>query len=191
MRFALIRGTGLGLIAHAIMRQHLETEVKFNANVWFARVPTEANVADIPSIFLQHPFLPASKDESDKTSLCLEKNPVQSPSGSQRDEEGGRGSPRCSPRWKKKSQIRCTRLQLDGETSGTKSSSPVASEQSHLRVQFTSSSSKPGLSGGVGGTSFKTSPPGQKNPNHTVQRFTSLFPALEKRESDPPHQIET
>ena len=73
VRFALIRGTGLGLIAHAIMRQHLETEVKFNANVWFARVPTEANVADIPSIFLQHPFLPASKDESDKTSLCLEK----------------------------------------------------------------------------------------------------------------------
>jgi hypothetical protein len=60
-----------------------------------------------------------------------------------------------------------------------------------LRVQFTSSSSKPGLSGGVGGTSFKTSPPGQKNPNHTVQRFTSLFPALEKRESHPLHQIET
>lgn len=65
-------------IAHAIMRQHLETEVKFNANVWFARVPTEANIADIPFFFLQHPFLPASKDESDKTSLCLEKSCAKS-----------------------------------------------------------------------------------------------------------------
>jgi len=140
--------------------------------------------------FSIHSCLPRKMNLT-KLHCVWKKNPVQSPNGSQRDEEGGRGSPRCSPRWKKKSQIRCTRLQLDGETSGTKSSSPVASEQSHLRVQFTSSSSKPGLSGGVGGTSFKTSPPGQKNPNHTVQRFTSLFPALEKRESHPLHQIET
>ena len=74
----------MGPIANAIMKQHLETEVKFNTNVWFARVPTEANIADIPLRFLQHPFFPTSRDESDKASRSLEKN-MQSSSGSQPD----------------------------------------------------------------------------------------------------------
>jgi hypothetical protein len=73
VRFALIRGTGLGVVANTIMQQHLETEVNFNTNVWFARVPTEANIADIPSRFLSHPFLPSTMDESSKAWTCLER----------------------------------------------------------------------------------------------------------------------
>jgi hypothetical protein len=73
VRFALIRGTGLGVVANTIMQQHLETEVDFNTNVWFARVPTQANIADIPSRFLSHRFLPSSLDESSTAWTCLER----------------------------------------------------------------------------------------------------------------------
>ena len=47
VRFALIRGTGLGLVAENIMNLHLRNEVSYSSNVWFARVPTEANIAVI------------------------------------------------------------------------------------------------------------------------------------------------
>ena len=102
VRFALIRGTGLCLIANTIM-QHLETEVNFNTNVWFARVPTEANIADIPSCFLSHHFLPSSMDESSKAWTCLEKVFETSSTCVRRgDSTWGRRSPHRSPCQKKK-----------------------------------------------------------------------------------------
>lgn len=47
-RFALTRGTGLGTAAATIMNLHLQTEDS-NTSLWFARIPTESNLADIPS----------------------------------------------------------------------------------------------------------------------------------------------
>ena len=64
VRFALIRGTGMGKVASTTMQLHLENEVAFNTNVWFARVPTEANIADIPSRFASHPLLLDSLESS-------------------------------------------------------------------------------------------------------------------------------
>ena len=49
VRFSLIRAVGTGDIAFAIMRSHLEWEAESNCQAWFARVPTEANIADHPS----------------------------------------------------------------------------------------------------------------------------------------------
>jgi hypothetical protein len=57
VRFALIRGVAQGVVAENIMQFHLEIEVSFNSNIWFARVPTEANIADLPSRALDHSFL--------------------------------------------------------------------------------------------------------------------------------------
>ena len=71
VRFALIRGTGLGLIAETIMNLHLRNEVFYNSNVWFARVPKEANIADIPSRFEAHPVLQQSLDISSKANESL------------------------------------------------------------------------------------------------------------------------
>jgi len=101
VRFALIRGTGLGLIAEVIMKQHLETEVNYNRNIWFARVPTEANIADIPSRFLQHPFLQPSMDESSKAMHCLEKFLKKSQTGARRGEEKRGGSHLVAPQVQK------------------------------------------------------------------------------------------
>ena len=73
VRSALIRGTGLGLVAEIIMKQHLETEINYNTNIWFVCIPSEANIVDIPSRFLQHLFLQSSMDESSKSMQSLVK----------------------------------------------------------------------------------------------------------------------
>ena len=52
---------------------HLSVEVAFNSNVWFARVPTEANIADLPSRSLDHPYLTADKKVEQDAIICLEK----------------------------------------------------------------------------------------------------------------------
>eukprot|EP00438_Fugacium_kawagutii_P011446 Skav223456 [mRNA] locus=scaffold184:128814:130232:- [translate_table: standard] len=65
VRYALIRGTGVGIVAETLMRRHLEVETVYNSNVWFARVPTEANIADLPSRFIDHELLTKEKDRSD------------------------------------------------------------------------------------------------------------------------------
>ena len=57
VRFALIRGTGLATVASTVMRLHLQTQVEVNSSIWFARVPTEANVADLPSRVVAHHIL--------------------------------------------------------------------------------------------------------------------------------------
>ena len=56
MRFALIRGIGFGTVANTVVRMHLRTEVDVNSSRWFARVPTEANIAGLPSRLVGHPF---------------------------------------------------------------------------------------------------------------------------------------
>ena len=46
------------------MLRHSNLEVSFNTNVCFARVPTEANLADLPSRGVEHPPLPGRLDAS-------------------------------------------------------------------------------------------------------------------------------
>ena len=47
VRFSLIRASGAGDVARSFMSR----EAKKNCVTWFARVPTEANIADYPSLF--------------------------------------------------------------------------------------------------------------------------------------------
>ena len=51
VRFSLIRASGTGDVARSFMSSYVEWEAKKNCVTWFARVPTEANIADYPSRF--------------------------------------------------------------------------------------------------------------------------------------------
>ena len=73
VRFALIRGTGLGTVTATIMNLHLQTEIENNTSLWFARIPTEANLAVIPSRLSDHPFLRAELNESTVAAAGLER----------------------------------------------------------------------------------------------------------------------
>ena len=66
-----MRGVGLGVVAGATMRLHLQMEVANSTSAWFARVPTEANIADLPSRFQLHPFLETGLNDSDKAAEYL------------------------------------------------------------------------------------------------------------------------
>ena len=57
VRYALIKASGTGAVATALLQIHLVDEAKRNSLVWFARVPTEANISDYPSRLVPHPFL--------------------------------------------------------------------------------------------------------------------------------------
>ena len=59
VRYALIRASGSGPMAIALLN-YLMDEVNRNSLVWFARVPTEANISDFPSRLVEHPFLTVS-----------------------------------------------------------------------------------------------------------------------------------
>ena len=110
VRSALIRGTGLGLVAEVIMKQHLETEVNYNTNIWFARVPSEANIADIPSRFLQHPFLQSSMDESSKSMQSLVKFLKKEKLAREEVKRKGEAITSTLPKFKKtKSDSSCTK----------------------------------------------------------------------------------
>ena len=86
IRFALIRGVAQGTIAESIMQMHSSMEVAFNSNVEFARVPTEANIADLPSRSLGHPYLVADKKVGKDAIISLEKF-LQGVAGSRRSLE--------------------------------------------------------------------------------------------------------
>ena len=73
VHYALIRGTGLGTVAGTIMKLRLRTEVDINSCIWFARMPTEANIADVPSRGLAHPFLETKYDESSTAAKRVER----------------------------------------------------------------------------------------------------------------------
>ena len=49
--FSLIRASGSGDVACAFLAKYLKWEAESNVMTWFARVPTEANIADFPSRF--------------------------------------------------------------------------------------------------------------------------------------------
>ena len=66
LRHALIPGVGRGLVAGTVMKMHLQIEVANNTSAWFARVPTEANIADFLSRFQLRPFLEDGSDDSNK-----------------------------------------------------------------------------------------------------------------------------
>ena len=51
VRFSLIRASGTRDVASSFMASFLEREAERNCVTWFARVPTEANIADYPSRF--------------------------------------------------------------------------------------------------------------------------------------------
>ena len=73
VRFSLIRGNCASHVATKLMEHHLRREADCNLCVWFARVPTEANVSDYPSRDAAHPLLPECCDESGAAKLCLER----------------------------------------------------------------------------------------------------------------------
>lgn len=70
-RFSLIRGNCASPVATKLMEHHLRREADCNLCVWFARVPTEANVSDYPSRDEVHPLLPECCDESVGARTCL------------------------------------------------------------------------------------------------------------------------
>ena len=62
VRYALIKASGATPPATALLKFHLTDEAKRNSLVWFARVPTEANISDYPSRLVPHPFLQESRN---------------------------------------------------------------------------------------------------------------------------------
>ncbi len=50
-RFSLIRASGASEVANHFLSKFLKWEAENNVSTWFARVPTEANIADFPSGF--------------------------------------------------------------------------------------------------------------------------------------------
>ena len=72
VRHALVRGIASGAVANVMLQRHLKIEVKNSTSVWFARVPTEANIADWPSRGETHPFFAGKPDESSNANDLLE-----------------------------------------------------------------------------------------------------------------------
>ena len=70
VRYALIKASGAGGVATALLKFHLTDEAKRNSLVWFARVPTEANISDFRSRLVPHPFL---KDSHNCNRLASER----------------------------------------------------------------------------------------------------------------------
>lgn len=56
-RYALIKTNTNGNATQAIIAYRLEIETRLNTSLWFARVPTEANLSDYPSRLCAHPLL--------------------------------------------------------------------------------------------------------------------------------------
>ena len=60
VRYAHIRASGSGSVAISLLKFHLKDEAERDSLIWFARVPTEANISDFPSMLVEHPFLESS-----------------------------------------------------------------------------------------------------------------------------------
>ena len=71
-RFSLIRGSCQSGPAARLMEYHLLRETEKNMCTWFARVPTEANVADYPSRNMDHDLLEQCMDESAAASIWFD-----------------------------------------------------------------------------------------------------------------------
>lgn len=57
VKFSLIKGSCDGLFASYVLRCILDLEFQLDTNMWYSRVPSESNIADFPSRFVQHPSL--------------------------------------------------------------------------------------------------------------------------------------
>ena len=73
VRYALIKASGSGKVAIAMLKFHLLDEASRNSLVWFARVPTEANISDFPSRLVEHPFLPSTHCCNSLATTALDK----------------------------------------------------------------------------------------------------------------------
>jgi hypothetical protein len=71
-RFSLIRGSCLSRSAAWPMKYHLLREAENNLCTWFAKAPTEANIADYPSRNTPHPLLEQKMDESAAASIWFD-----------------------------------------------------------------------------------------------------------------------
>lgn len=69
----------------------------YSKNVWFARVPTEANIADIPSRFAQHALLTPACDASAKAMDGLTKFLQRIKSTGGESKSKGEAATRSSP----------------------------------------------------------------------------------------------
>ena len=74
----------------------------YSKNVWFARVPTEANIADIPSRFAQHALLTPACDASAKAMDGLTKFLQRIKSTGGESKSKGEAAPLEAPRSKKR-----------------------------------------------------------------------------------------
>ncbi len=71
VRQALVRGVASGTVANTVLQRHLRFEVNNSTSVWFARVPSEANIADWPSRGKAHPFFAEKPDDSKSANTLL------------------------------------------------------------------------------------------------------------------------
>ena len=72
VRHALVRGVASGAVANVMLQRHLKFEVNNSTSVWFARVPTEANIADWPSRGVTHLFFAEKPNDSSNANDLLE-----------------------------------------------------------------------------------------------------------------------
>ena len=72
VRFSFIRASGTGPIATLLVGYYMRKEAIQSAVVWFARVPTEANISDYPSRGQQHPLLTGNLEQSVLACAILE-----------------------------------------------------------------------------------------------------------------------
>ena len=63
-RYASIKADANGDVARAIVSYHLEVETALNTSLWFARVPTEANISDYPSRLCVYPLLSTDLEQN-------------------------------------------------------------------------------------------------------------------------------
>lgn len=71
VRYAFMRATGTGEVARELIKYYVQREEIQSAIVWFARVPTEANISDFPSRGQEHPLLTKLLDQSDTAKLTF------------------------------------------------------------------------------------------------------------------------
>jgi hypothetical protein len=69
---SVVRASTILNSAARLMEYHLLREAENNMRTWFARVPTEANIADYPSRNMPHDLLEQRLDESAAASIWFE-----------------------------------------------------------------------------------------------------------------------
>ena len=150
----MIRGVGHGAVAEAFLKVHLNLEVKLNSNIWFSRVPTEANLADLPSRLEGHPLLERSFDHSGSALKCLGVFLKEAELARTKQQQKGEGMQLRSPQVAKRPH-RCISWQSNQIFSSwhTESNGVAIGKPSNWRVWHVSFQSirRDWTKGGVGG----------------------------------------